>query len=71
MTKSKKKYPMIWILKMDKKKRNLNLGDRQVLIHQAVVVLVRRAIVPIIKTEIRKAIKLNPNLQTTKLKQKV
>jgi len=56
---------------MDKKKRKLSLKDRQVLIHQAVVVLVRRAIIPIIKTKIRKAIKLNLNLQTTKLKQKV
>lgn len=55
---------------MDKKKRNLNPKDHQVLIHQAVVVLVRRAIVLIIKTEIRKAIKLNQNLQTAKLKQK-
>jgi len=51
------------------KKRNLNPKDRQVLVHQAVVLLVRRAIIVIIKPGIRKAIKLNQNLQTTKLTQ--
>ncbi|CAH1732541.1 unnamed protein product [Aphis gossypii] len=44
------------------KKRNLNPKDYQVLVHQAVVVLVRRAIILTLKTGIRKVIKLNPNL---------
>ena len=54
---------------MDKKIKNLNPKDHQVLIHQAVVVLVRRAIMLIINTKIRKVIKLNQNLRITKLKQ--
>jgi len=56
---------------MAKKKRNLNPKDRQVLVRQgqAVVVLVRRAIILTINTAIKKTIKLNQNHRTKKLKQ--
>lgn len=54
---------------MDKRKRNLNPKDHQVLVRQAVVAIVPRAIVLTINTAIKKRIKLNQNLRTKKLKQ--
>lgn len=57
---------------MDKKKRNLNLRDLPVLVNQvAVVVKVRRVMILTANTVIGKTTKLNQNIQTKNIKQKV
>lgn len=62
MIKPKKNLLMIQILKMDKKKRNQNQRDLQVLVFQAVVVKVKRVMREIINIATRKMIKLKQNL---------
>lgn len=61
---------MILILKMGKRKRNLNLKDLPVLVYQAVALKVEVMIL-IVNTVIKKLINLNQNLRTKKVKQKV
>lgn len=56
---------------MVKKKRNLNLKDRLVLVYQAVVVKVKKVMILTVNTDIRKLTKLNQNPPTKNIKQLV
>lgn len=72
LIKIKKNCLTIWILRMDKRKRNLNLRDLPVLVNQvAVVVKVRRVMILTANTVIEKTTKLNRNIWTKNINQKV
>lgn len=69
MIKPKKIYQMILIIKMVKRKENLDLRDHPVLVYQAVVVKVKAVMIQTINTDIENMTKLNQNHWTKKLKQ--
>jgi hypothetical protein len=53
---------------MDRKKRNQNQRDLQVLVIQAVVAKVKKVMIQIVDIVPRKMIKLNQNLRTKRIK---
>lgn len=67
--KRKKIYLVIWVLKMDKRKRSLNLRGHLVLVQLAVVMKVRRVMILTVNTVIRKTPNQNQNPWTKKINQ--